>query len=108
MPVSVGGAALVYTVSFFAVNILLLLAGELIWPYDDGIKSVRLYFGVSENTVLGVLLFVVLAAPYAVARLAFVVIRWRRLVLSRTLCATCGYNLMGNVSGICPECGTPK
>jgi hypothetical protein len=21
------------------------------------------------------------------------------------LCATCGYNLMGNVSGVCPECG---
>ncbi|MCG8403573.1 MAG: hypothetical protein MI923_00100 [Phycisphaerales bacterium] len=23
------------------------------------------------------------------------------------LCATCGYNLTGNASGICPECGTP-
>jgi hypothetical protein len=22
-------------------------------------------------------------------------------------CATCGYNLTGNLSGICPECGTP-
>ena len=22
-------------------------------------------------------------------------------------CGTCGYNLTGNVSGICPECGTP-
>lgn len=22
-------------------------------------------------------------------------------------CATCHYNLTGNVSGICPECGTP-
>ena len=22
-------------------------------------------------------------------------------------CATCDYNLTGNVSGICPECGTP-
>jgi hypothetical protein len=22
-------------------------------------------------------------------------------------CQTCGYNLTGNVSGICPECGTP-
>ena len=26
--------------------------------------------------------------------------RWRRGV-----CRACGYNLMGNVSGICPECG---
>ena len=23
------------------------------------------------------------------------------------LCPNCGYNLTGNVSGICPECGTP-
>jgi hypothetical protein len=23
------------------------------------------------------------------------------------LCLSCGYNLTGNVSGICPECGTP-
>jgi lysylphosphatidylglycerol synthetase-like protein (DUF2156 family) len=22
-------------------------------------------------------------------------------------CTSCGYNLTGNVSGICPECGTP-
>ena len=22
-------------------------------------------------------------------------------------CTNCGYNLTGNVSGICPECGTP-
>jgi len=22
-------------------------------------------------------------------------------------CRTCGYNLRGNVSGVCPECGTP-
>jgi len=25
----------------------------------------------------------------------------------RGLCAQCGYNLTGNTSGICPECGTP-
>ncbi len=26
---------------------------------------------------------------------------------SDPLCATCQYNLTGNLSGICPECGTP-
>ena len=25
----------------------------------------------------------------------------------RGLCAACGYNLRGNLSGVCPECGTP-
>jgi len=28
-------------------------------------------------------------------------------VLSAALCGQCGYNLTGNVSGRCPECGTP-
>lgn len=39
--------------------------------------------------------------------------RWRRRILerrradrlSRGLCPRCGYNLTGNVSGVCPECG---
>ncbi len=26
---------------------------------------------------------------------------------SSLLCSSCGYNLTGNVSGICPECGEP-
>lgn len=30
--------------------------------------------------------------------------RWRRR--RRGLCVGCGYNLTGNVSGVCPECGT--
>jgi len=29
--------------------------------------------------------------------------RWRRR--KRGLCTKCGYNLTGNISGICPECG---
>ena len=28
-----------------------------------------------------------------------------RLAFPRGHCATCGYNLTGNVSGVCPECG---
>ncbi len=30
--------------------------------------------------------------------------RWRRL---RHRCIHCSYNLTGNTSGVCPECGTP-
>ena len=30
--------------------------------------------------------------------------RWRRR--KRGVCVRCGYNLTGNVSGVCPECGT--
>lgn len=30
---------------------------------------------------------------------------WRR---NRGLCVKCGYNLKGNLSGICPECGSGR
>ena len=32
----------------------------------------------------------------------------RRRRRRRGLCITCGYNLEGNVSGVCPECGEPR
>jgi hypothetical protein len=31
----------------------------------------------------------------------------RRRLRSSGLCQACGYNLTGNTSGVCPECGTP-
>ncbi len=50
-----------------------------------------------------VLLIMILAYPVG----AFIrgpVRRWRRR--RRGECLRCGYNLTGNLSGICPECGT--
>ena len=36
------------------------------------------------------------------------VLLWRRMHLSATArCQNCGYNLPGNTSGVCPECGQP-
>jgi hypothetical protein len=32
--------------------------------------------------------------------------RWRRHMERRNLCTACSYDLIGNVSGVCPECGT--
>jgi predicted RNA-binding Zn-ribbon protein involved in translation (DUF1610 family) len=43
--------------------------------------------------------FVLLAVPTAI-------LLWRDRRLPPGHCNTCGYNLAGNVSGICPECGT--
>jgi len=32
----------------------------------------------------------------------------RRQRLKRGLCGKCGYDLRGNVSGVCPECGNDR
>jgi hypothetical protein len=44
-------------------------------------------------------LFVGAAAPQLVR------IRVRRSRQAKSMCSACGYNLTGNTSGVCPECG---
>ena len=56
-----------------------------------------------------------LGLPYWLAAVAFAVLpvrwlgvgahQWRRR--RKGWCVPCGYDLSGNVSGVCPECGTP-
>lgn len=44
-------------------------------------------------------------AAYCVSRIIFRIMRWKNARPNH--CNTCDYNLTGNVSGICPECGEP-
>ena len=71
---------------------------------------------VGQTTVLNAVPFTVSGGlygliGYAVSCLAsrivvYVVARYRPVVDARQ-CEHCGYDLTGNVSGICPECGRP-
>jgi hypothetical protein len=55
----------------------------------------------------------VYAVPAWLVVIAFLIppIAWLRRFLKRpkssNACRKCGYNLTGNASGVCPECGTP-
>ena len=52
-------------------------------------------------------LTVVLWAPLLLMTTATVLLwRWERRIRLRGHCKSCGYNLTGNISGVCPECGT--
>jgi hypothetical protein len=42
-----------------------------------------------------------------VSAIAFLLTVARRRVIDPNRCFECGYDLTGNVSGVCPECGTP-
>ncbi len=47
-------------------------------------------------------------SPLFGALWATLLLRWsRRPCIDLGCCQACGYNLTGNTSGICPECGTP-
>jgi hypothetical protein len=50
---------------------------------------------------------VALWIPMALCAVVFVAMRPRRSAGRPPLCRNCNYDLTGNVSGRCPECGTP-
>ncbi|HVP11901.1 MAG TPA: hypothetical protein VMV94_12035, partial [Phycisphaerae bacterium] len=66
---------------------------------------------VSENAVLGILILIWLVITYAIGRLAYMGLRWRRAVVQAVVdsgapaCPACFYNMSGNTTGVCPECG---
>lgn len=62
---------------------------------------------------LSMILFAAIAPVFQLVFSCAAVIRNRLKAIAETrahmrahLCRTCGYNLTGNVSGVCPECGT--
>lgn len=79
-------------ITSFAVFILLGM------PYRFGMRQ----SGVSETPELITLILVPLVTGYASGR---VFLRWTRPPKKTGHCGNCGYNLQGNVSGVCPECG---
>ena len=45
------------------------------------------------------------AAAYICSRAVYSRLRWRLVEHLGSVCLRCDYNLTGNVSGVCPECG---
>lgn len=48
-----------------------------------------------------------LTSPLCILATGSIWYLWRRRKYPAHCCQQCGYDLTGNVSGICPECGTP-
>jgi hypothetical protein len=93
--VGVSWAVLVATVVLPVLAVLPLATGRL--PFF------------SQTLVLLSYLCVV-AAPAALATFVVVFAYWLRRRWRETglpICRGCGYDLTGNVSGVCPECGAP-
>ena len=82
---------------------------KLVSEVPNGVASLCL-LACPESILLVLLVLGLLAIPLAVAILLIVpaTMWWReRPRFPRGHCQTCGYDLTGNVSGICPECGEP-
>jgi len=72
-------------------------------PASGPVRTLGTYLGFGFEAPLWPALLVLFAAigvPTAI-------LSWRDRRLPPGHCRKCGYNLTGNVSGRCPECGTP-
>lgn len=49
-----------------------------------------------------------IAIPLVLALLMVISVWHERRRRCQGRCLKCGYNLTGNLSGVCPECGTPR
>ena len=72
------------------------LLEDSLFPSPFWIKGLMVFMG------LGPLIFGACCAGLLRLQLQY----WER-ALRKGVCQKCSYNLTGNVSGICPECGTP-
>ncbi len=79
------------------------------WAVLGKLAAAGMLARIPEKVWLTVLGIVPVALAYLVGRLAYFSVRypvrnpWEE---SWPTCSNCGYDLTGNVSGVCPECGT--
>lgn len=103
---SLAVAVLVFPFAFIAVGGLLLGIGALVLP-------VMLNTGIQGNGSLAdIIICVAGGLPLLVAGLVswwmYVTMRWEDAEVGGRYCVQCGYDLTGNVSGRCPECGLAR
>ena len=91
--------------SDWAFVVFATVGGLLAAPILSFVIFPQLLLGDGSNRVV----WAAAAAVYTAIFCTTLRLRWRRWTvrpLNSMLCESCGYNLTGNESGVCPECGT--
>ena len=96
-------AGFVGIIAFVLIPFVLEAVAERIWE-PNYVACLGIIVG-SERAALGVLVLIDAVAAYVLGRSAFTRLRWRMVWRAAPYCDGCGYDLTGNVSGVCPECG---
>ncbi len=72
--------------------------------YNRGEFSTDKSWGIGIDDVFTATIFVLPIA--SVSWVVYLLLRWKRVVDDGVHCIMCNYDLTGNESGICPECGS--
>ena len=89
------------------VTVSTVLVGMLVFPLMAAVQEViaRLLPAAVSDAAYGLTVDVVTAAPLVTPGIVLAVLLARRRDHPPGHCRQCGYNLRGNTSGRCPECG---
>lgn len=89
--------------------VLSIASGTVAWV--SILVSADILFALGANVPEAVLIalgcVVLVVGAWFPAKFIYREIRWREAEVEDAFCSNCDYNLSGNVSGICPECGEP-
>lgn len=64
-------------------------------------------FGIAEDVTIAFLIAFIVILSYVASRLLHACMIFERVLDETPRCSCCAYNLTGNRSARCPECGTP-
>ena len=94
------------------VSVAIAVLSFLLFCEVGGLLAVLLFSESNPSSTPGVLAamtMIVFSAPIAVAlflaRRVYLRLRWRLVPDETPCCQSCGCNLTGDLSGVCPECG---
>ena len=89
---------------------LVVVVNNFYWGASAAPGGEYYLFGLPLPNPLGPILWAVVKPlvfimPLVAVWTLYQCVRWRRADRATRSCRTCGYDLTGNVSGVCPECG---
>lgn len=100
----VPAALLIFPILFLALaNLVDSVCQQLF--HTDLVTYIAVGYALPESLVIGSLFACIFAISYLPVRLLLRLCFWRRVRELTPFCGGCGYNLTGNITGCCPECG---
>jgi hypothetical protein len=92
------------TLASAAFLLLLPLSGYLVYIALVPLVALGVFTRTPDGLIVGLLMAIAMLLAYLQARFVFMRLRWR--FVEPRYCIECEYDLTGNTSGVCPECGT--